>query len=141
LKLPFALWTTRLVRDLIEQRFGKRLGLPTMHLYLQRWGLSPQKPLARAKERSPAAIKAWLETGYPAIAKRAKAQKAVIFWGDETGISNQDQIGRSWAQRRPVHRLSATSDQGCRAKGLPDRRQSESAPRQQGHGMGRQPCP
>ena len=97
LKLPFALWTTRVVRDLIEQRFGKRLGLSTMHLYLQRWGLSPQKPLARAKERSPAAIKAWLETGYPAIAKRAKAEKASIFWGDETGISNQDQIGRSWA--------------------------------------------
>jgi transposase len=43
LKLPFALWTTRVVRDLIEQRFGKRLGLSTMHLYLQRWGLSPQK--------------------------------------------------------------------------------------------------
>jgi transposase len=99
LKLPFALWTTRVVRDLIEKRFGKRLGLSTMHLYLQRWGLSPQKPLAQAKERSPAAIKAWLETGYPAIAKRAKAQKAAIFWGDETGISNQDQIGRSWAPK------------------------------------------
>jgi transposase len=99
LKLPFALWTTRVVRDLIEQRLGKRLGLSTMHLYLQRWGLSPQKPLARAKERSPAAIKAWLEAGYPAIAKRAKAEKASIFWGDETGISNQDQIGRSWAPK------------------------------------------
>ena len=36
LKLPFALWTSRAVRDLIELRFGKRLGLSTVQLYLQR---------------------------------------------------------------------------------------------------------
>jgi transposase len=35
LKLPFALWTSRAVRDLIAQRLGKRLGLSTMQLYLQ----------------------------------------------------------------------------------------------------------
>jgi len=99
LKLPFALWTSRAVRDLIVLRFGKRLGLSTVQLYLQRWGLTPQKPLARAKERSPAAIAAWLETTYPAIAKRAKAERAVIYWGDETGISNQDQIGRTYAPK------------------------------------------
>jgi transposase len=33
----------------------------------------------------------------------------VIYWGDETGISNQDQIGRSWAPkgRTPVVRRRA----------------------------------
>ena len=87
------------MRELIERRFGKRLGLSTVPLYLRRWGLTPQKPLARAKERQPAAIAAWLETAYPAIARRAKAMRAVIYWGDETGISNQDQIGRSYAPR------------------------------------------
>jgi hypothetical protein len=66
-----------------------------VQLYLQRWGLTPQKPLVRAKQRQPAAIAAWLETTYPAIARRAKAMRAVIYWSDETGLSNQDQIGRS----------------------------------------------
>src|SRR5689334_13528941 len=99
LELPWALWTSRAVRELIERRFGKRLGLSRVPLYLRRWGMTPQKPLVRAKERSPAAIAAWLETTYPAVAKRAKAAGAVIYWGDETGISNQDQIGRSWAPR------------------------------------------
>lgn len=99
LQLPFALWTSRAVRELIARRFGKRLGLSTVRLYLQRWGMTPQKPLARAKERSPAAIQAWLQQGYLAIAKRAKAERAVIYWGDETGISNHDQIGRSYAPR------------------------------------------
>ena len=87
------------MRDLIALRFGKTLGLSTVQLYLQRWDMTPQKPLARARERSPAAIAAWLEQHYPAIAKRAKAEGAAIYWGDETGISNQDQIGRSYAPK------------------------------------------
>src|SRR3954453_16623244 len=104
MELPFALWTSRAVRELIERRFEKRLGLSTVQLYLRRWGMTPQKPLVRARQRQPAAIAAWLERDYPAIARRARAAKAVIYWGDETGLSNQDQTGRSWAPkgRTPV---------------------------------------
>jgi transposase len=104
LKLPFALWTSRAVRDLIALRFGKTLGLSTVQLYLQRWSMTPQKPLVRARERRPAAIAAWLGQHYPSIARRAKAEGAAIYWGDETGIANQDQIGRSYAPkgRTPV---------------------------------------
>lgn len=109
LKLPFALWTARAVKELLEQRFDIRLGLSTVQLYLRRWGMSPQKPVSRARERQPSAIKAWLENDYPDIAARARREKAVIYWGDETGISNQDQIGRSWAPkgRTPVIERSA----------------------------------
>jgi transposase len=99
LGLPFALWTSRAVRELIARRLAKRLGPTAVQLYLRRWGLTPQKPLVRAKERQPAAIAAWLGTTYPAIAKRARAARAVIYWGDETGISNQDQVGRSYAPK------------------------------------------
>ena len=55
LGLPFALWTGRAVRELIERRLAKRLGLTAVQLYLRRWGLTPQKPLVRAKQRQPAA--------------------------------------------------------------------------------------
>jgi transposase len=109
LGLPFGLWTSRAVRELIERRFGKRLGLSTVQLYLRRWGMTPQKPLVRAKERQPAAIQAWLARDYPAIARRAKAMRAVICWGDETGISNQDQIGRSYAPRGRTPVVSRTA--------------------------------
>src|SRR5689334_6769979 len=109
LGLPFALWTARAVRELIERRFAKRLGLSTVRLYLQRWGMTPQKPLVRAKERSPAAIAAWLERDYPAITRRAKAQRAVIYWGDETGLSNQDQIGRSYAPKGKTPVIARTA--------------------------------
>ena len=99
LELPFALWTSRAVRELIERRFAKRLGLTAVQAHLRRWGMAPQKPLVRARQRRPAAIQAWLERDYPAIAKRARAAKAVIYWGDETGLSDRDQVGRSWAPR------------------------------------------
>jgi transposase len=71
--------------------------------------MTPQKPVARAKERSPAAVQAWLERDYPAIAKRARAERAVIYWGDETGISNQDQVGRSWAPKGETPVVSRTA--------------------------------
>ena len=125
-RLPFGLWASRAVRGLIERHLGKRLGLTAVQLHLRRWDLTPQKPLARAKERQPAAIAAWLATSYPVIAGRAKAMRAVIYWGDGTGVSNQDQIGRSCAPegRTPVvartakritqSMISAVSNRGLR---------------------------
>jgi transposase len=109
LKLPYVLWTAPVVRDLIHVRLDKRLGLSTVHLYLRRWNFTPQKPLKRATQRSPEAIRRWLDEEYPRIARRAKREKAHIYWGDETGISNQDQVGRSYAPRgqTPVVRLTA----------------------------------
>jgi transposase len=115
LGLPFALWTSRAVRELVERRFGTRLGLSTVPLYLRRWGLTPQKPLTRAEERSPAAVTAWLERDYPATARRAKAAKAVIYWGDETGLSNQDQVGRSWAPRGETPVVARTAKRVTRS--------------------------
>ena len=109
LKLPYMLWTAGVVRDLIRLRLGKHLGLSTVQLYLKRWNYTAQKPLKRATQRSPEAILRWLEDEYPKIARRAKREKALIYWGDETGICNQDQVGRSYAPRgqTPVVRLTA----------------------------------
>jgi transposase len=99
LKLPFALWTAPAIQQLIEDRFGKRLAIRRIQKYLSVWGYTPQKPVIRAKERSDEKIKSWIETEYPAIAKRARQENAQIFWGDETAIQNHDQIGRSYAPK------------------------------------------
>jgi transposase len=115
LGLPFALWTSRAVRELIERHLGKRLGLTAVQLYLRRWGLTPQKPLIRARQRQPVAIAAWLATTYPLIARRAKTMRAVIYWGDETGISNQDQIGRSYAPKGQTPVVARTAKRIARS--------------------------
>jgi transposase len=108
LKMPYALWTRGAVAELIDQRFGIRLPVRTMGLYLARWGFTPQKPIRRAYEQSPAAVRQWLDEEYPAIAARAKAEGGEIHWGDETGLRSDDVRGRSFAPRgaTPVVRIS-----------------------------------
>jgi transposase len=102
LKLPFALWTHEAVRALIERETGHRLSLQAVSVYLQRWGFSAQRPKHRATERREPEVEAWLESAYPAIVKRAKAEKAEIHWGDETGLSNQ--ANTAGASRRRARR-------------------------------------
>ena len=99
LKLPFALWTREAVGQLIERKTGIRLSLTGISSYLMAWELTPQKPIRRATERDDAAIRTWLSHEYPAIARRARKEKAEIHWADETGLSNQANYGRSFAPR------------------------------------------
>ena len=108
LKMPYALWTRAAVAQLIEQRFGIRLAVRTMGLYLQRWGFTPQKPMKKAYEQSPVAVKKWHEEQYPMIAARAKLEGAEIHWGDETGLRSDDVRGRSYAPQgcTPVVRVN-----------------------------------
>jgi len=99
LKLPFVLWTREAVRDLIARRCGLRLSVWTVGRYLQHWGFTPQKPLRRAYERDPGAVRRWLRKQYPAIRAWARREQATIFWGDETGMRSDHQAGRSWGRR------------------------------------------
>ncbi|MFN9472535.1 IS630 family transposase [Acidovorax sp.] len=108
LKMPYALWTRAAVAELIEHRLGIRLPVRTMGLYLARWGFTPQKPMKKAYEQSPAAVKKWLEEDYPVIATRAKAEGAEIHWGDESGLRSDDVRGRGFAPKgqTPVIRVN-----------------------------------
>jgi transposase len=99
LDLPFALWSRAVVRELILRRFGVRLAVRTMGTYLARWGCTAQKPLRRAYEQDPAAVRRWLRRDYPALVARAKAEGGTIFWGDETGLRSDAVRGRSYAPR------------------------------------------
>jgi transposase len=99
LKMPYALWTRHAVAQLIEQHFGVRLQVRTMGKYLARWGFTPQKPLKKAYEQSPQAVKQWLDTDYPILARRAKLEGAEIHWADESGLRSDDVRGRSFSRK------------------------------------------
>lgn len=108
LKMIYALWTRQAVAELIRDRFGIELPVRTMGLYLSRWGFTPQKPMKRAYEQSPAAVKKWLDEQYPVIAACAKVEGAEIHWADETGLRSDDVRGRSFAPQgqTPVVRVN-----------------------------------
>ncbi|VAX24886.1 Mobile element protein [hydrothermal vent metagenome] len=63
------------------------------------WGFTPQKPKKKAYEQNPKAEKKWLYGEYPSIKKRAKSENAEIHWGDETGVKNNSQHGRSYSPK------------------------------------------
>ena len=124
LKLPYALWTRKAVKELIEREFGITLAINTMGDYLRSWGFSPQKLKKKAYEQCSKKVQLWLDQEYPAIKERAKKEKAIIHWGDETGIRNSNQHGRSYApkgrtpvklsmsKRFSVNMISSVTNQG-----------------------------
>jgi len=99
LKLPYALWTRKAVKELIERELKIVLAITTTGDYLRSWGYSPQKPKKKAYEQNSKAVQRWLEEEYPKIKKMVKEQDAEIHWGDETGARNQNQHGRSYAPK------------------------------------------
>lgn len=124
LRFPFALWTRRAVQELFRARFGIAMPIRTVGLYLERWGMTPQRPSRRAYERDDAAVERWLRVEYPKIAGKAKAERAEICWGDETGLRSDESRHRGYAPRGktpilriPVRRtslsvISAITNQG-----------------------------
>ena len=87
MKLGFALWTRAAVKELIQRLYGIHMPMRSISNYLNRWGLTCQRPAKRAISQDDVKRKTFMEKEYPAIAKRAKKENAVIYWGDETGIN------------------------------------------------------
>ena len=114
LKLPFYLWTREAVAQMIEAKFGIRLSVWTVGRYLGRWNFTPQKPIRKAFEKDPEAVRQWLEQRYPAIRKQAKREKAWIHWGDEMGIRSDHCTGRSYGRRGQTPVVPGTGKRfGC----------------------------
>lgn len=114
LKLPFALWTREAVVQLIAERFDVDVSVWTAGRYLKKWGFTPQKPLRRAYERNPAAVKRWLDKDYPAIKNRAKREQAEILWGDEMGLRSDHQAGTSYGRKGRTPVIPGTGQRfGC----------------------------
>src|SRR5271154_1865544 len=99
LRLPFALWTREAVQALLSRKFDLEVSVWTVGRYLRAWGLTPQKPVRRAYEQNPAAVRQWLKGEYPAIRESARQDQAQIHWLDEMGLRSDHQAGRSYGRR------------------------------------------
>ena len=77
------LWSRQIVKDLVEERLGVTLCLPSIGSLLTRRGLIPQNPLDSAYQRTPETIEEWERITYPAIVKSARRENGEIFFWDE----------------------------------------------------------
>jgi transposase len=124
LKLSFMLWTRQAISELIMRNYGVTLTLRCISNYLKKWGLTCQRPTKKAYVQDNVKVKSFIEKAYPAIAQRAKQEHADIYWGDETGIDNQEHYQRGFApkgqppvldivsKRERVNMISAITNHG-----------------------------
>jgi len=121
----FGLWTRRIVADLIERKFKRKLGVTTVGRLLAELQITPQKPLRRAYERDPVAVEKWKTDDYPKLKQRAQRHGADIFFLDEAGIRSDAPLQRTWGakghtpivktsgQRQAVSAISAVTARGA----------------------------
>jgi len=110
-KMNFMLWTREAVVQLIKDKYGIELALQRASDYLKRWGMTCQRPSKQAYFQDNIKVKNFTETVYPTIKKRAKAEKAEIYWGDEVGVSNQEYYLRGFSPKGTTPVLKVESKQ------------------------------
>lgn len=120
----FGLWTRRIVQQLIKDKMAIELCLTSVGKLLASMDITPQKPLRRAYERDPQAVKLWLDERYPKLKKRAKKLGAKIFFLDEAGFQSDPPLGRTYGlkgktpivktsgQRQSINVISAVNARG-----------------------------
>lgn len=121
----FGLWTRKIVQQMILDKFKLSVSLSTVGAVLAELQITPQKPLRRAYERDPEAVKKWIAETFPGLKKRARSTGADIFFLDEAGIRSDAPLQRTWGpkgqtpvvhtsgQRQSINAISAVNELGA----------------------------
>jgi len=91
-----ALWTLKIIVDLLRERFGLWVSDAAVDLHLHNLGLSCQKPCYRAFGRDPEKIKQFINEEFKDIQKLAQELDADIAFEDEAWIGCANHSGRTW---------------------------------------------
>ena len=89
LDLPFALWSRAAVGLLIARQCGVELAVRTVGKDLARWGFTARKPIRRAWEQDPAAVRRGLQRGLPGPGGAGQARP----WSGVLGRRDRPALG------------------------------------------------
>jgi transposase len=108
LKFTFALWTAKMIGQVIHTKFGVKLSKASVCRLLAQLGLTPQRPVWRAYQQRPEEVQKWVQEEYPRIRQLAQRKKAMIFFGDEAGVRSDHHAGTTWAAKGKTPVVSST---------------------------------
>jgi transposase len=108
LKFTFALWTAKMIGQVIFRRFKIKMSKSSVCRLLAQLGLTPQRPVWRAYQQRPEEVQKWLQEEYPRIHRLARQKKAQIFFGDEAGVRSDHHAGTTWAVKGKTPVVSST---------------------------------
>ncbi len=108
-KMGFMLWTREAISQLAKLKYGVTMPLRSVTDYMKRWGFTCQRPTKKAYFVDNVKADRFMKEDYSSIAKRAMEEDAEIYWGDETGIDNQQNRQRGFAPKGqpPVLKVKA----------------------------------
>ena len=109
LKLACMLWTRAAVCQLIKDKYDITISLRNMSEYLKRWGMTCQRPTKKAYFQDNIKINTFMNETYPEIVDQAKKEDAVIMWGDETGVNNQEYYARGFSPKGVTPEIASYS--------------------------------
>lgn len=108
LRFEFALWTLAMIREVIREKFSVKLSEVSVGRLMKRLGFTPQRPLYRAWQQDKVLVEQWQAKDYPRIAARAKRERALIFFADESGLRSDHHAGTTWAPKAQTPIVKAT---------------------------------
>lgn len=96
-------WNSAMINELCLRRFGVSFNPHYLAALLKKLGLSYQKAgfiSDRVDEEAYEALrKQWVNETWPAILARAKANNAIILFGDEVSFAMWGSLSKTWAAR------------------------------------------
>jgi transposase len=102
------LWTCKRIAQVMRAELKIVVSIPTLWRGLKKLKLSNQKPERRALEQDPKERAHWLKSVWPKIQQQAKAERALVFFEDESVVRLTPTVGRTWAPvgKTPVVRVT-----------------------------------
>lgn len=91
------LWTRELVAKVIKKQFSVNLSMPSISRLLKRLSITFQKPIRRAYQCDPKAVRKWQEETLPEIEAAASAARSSLFYADESSVRADHLSGKTWS--------------------------------------------
>jgi transposase len=105
-------WTCARVARVIEEEFGVRYHKGHVGRLLRELRWTPQVPVRRAIQRDEEAIRRWRDDVWPELQRRARRERRVLVFADESGFYLLPGVVRTYAPeaQTPVLREKQTRD-------------------------------
>ena len=105
-------WTCARIARAIEEEFGVRYHKGHVGRLLQELRWTPQMPIRRAIQRDEEAVRRWRDEVWPDLLRRARRERRVLVFEDESGFYLLPGVVRTYAPeaQTPVLREKQTRD-------------------------------
>ncbi|MGH8190883.1 MAG: transposase [Rhodanobacteraceae bacterium] len=100
LQLPSALWTRKAIQRLIKDQCRVLMSVHSVGNYLKRWGYVPKPiPLGHERDKARVLVLGLLTESYLRFRRRARKERAEIYWGELTNIRSDESRHQRSASR------------------------------------------